>query len=317
MADLSMDVRDDGIATAPDPVRRGFAHSPVKAGDVCGVLYTPDRVDAHRPGLLVLGGSDGGAPRAIAQQFAMLGYPVFAQVYVDPHRSGAPFRRIPVERLTSGLELLAGTTCVDPRRLSVIGVSKGGEAALLLASRVPELSAVIGITASGIMFQSPGRHRGGSWSEAGRELPYARFPSMRLAAALLRHRDGERGVRFDGVYRAAAERAGDEVVIPLEHSRAHLLLFSGEQDALWPASMLAQRAVNRARASDHDRLVEHVRYPDAGHDLAPPADRDTVTITAAGSGVALALGGDPAASRVARIDAWKRMCAFLERTVGR
>lgn len=293
-----------------------FAQDVVRAGDVCGILYTPERAVNPQPGLLVLGGSEGRVPRGLAGMLAMLGYAVFAQAYVDPSRAGHPFRRIPVERLERGLELLADIDRVDPHRLGVIGISKGGEAALLLASRVPQLRAVIGINASGIVFQSPSKLGGSSWTERGKELPYARLPSLRLALMIFRHRRGLSGdVRLEPVYRAAAEKARADAVIPLERSHAHLLLISGEDDGLWPATMLAERAVERARTAPHQRLVIHLSYPGAGHDLAPQPNRETISATNAGSKVTLALGGDPEVTRRARIDAWNQIRTFLDRNL--
>src|SRR5206468_261009 len=61
------------------------------------------------------------------------------------------------------------------------------------------------------------------------------------------------------------EGAGRTAEIPIERTNGPILLISGERDALWPSTRMADAVVQRAAARGMPHLVRHLRYPDAGH----------------------------------------------------
>src|SRR3954451_1885681 len=138
-----------------------------------GVLHRGEGA-GPRPGVLVLGGSAGGAPVETARLLAAEGISALALAYFGV--AGAPPRLdcVPLETFDRGVELLAADRAVDPSRLGILGISKGGEAALLVASRRADIRAVVSFAGSGVVFQSPAFRLGvptSSWSADGRELP--------------------------------------------------------------------------------------------------------------------------------------------------
>ena len=89
-----------------------------------------------------------------------------------------------------------------------------------------------------------------------------------------------------------------------------MLLFSGRDDQLWPSRELARIAesglVNSSR-------VEHVAYPDAGHNIGHPyLPASTHSLVHPLNGLEIALGGSDAGDARARRDSWRRVLALLE-----
>jgi dienelactone hydrolase len=90
----------------------------------------------------------------------------------------------------------------------------------------------------------------------------------------------------------------------VERIQAPLLLFSGDEDEVWPGSRMAADLLRRrATIAAGD---EHHLYPGAGHFLRPPVTPTTVTWTDD-----LRSGGTPAGVAAAQRAAWSRITEFL------
>jgi dienelactone hydrolase len=192
----------------------------------------------------------------------------------------------------------------------VVGASKGAELALLAAATFPaRIGAVVAyapgaVVFAGIEFRLGGVSRRSSWTFRDKPVPFAPYPPHARPSLSLR------GVSFAPMYEAAL---GDEqdvcrAAIPVEQIDGPIMLVSGDNDRMWPASRMAHMITARLAERDRGDRVTHLRYADAGHRLAPrfrPA-----TGIARLSGV-LDLGGSPQANRAASDDAWPKVISFL------
>ena len=106
-------------------------------------LYRPAGTE-RLPVIIVLGGSEGGssASRSRASRLAAFGYAALALPYYKPSWSdeqlpGLPeaFADIPVDRLEAVHDWIVGRRDLDAARIGAYGVSKGGELALIAATR--------------------------------------------------------------------------------------------------------------------------------------------------------------------------------------
>ena len=104
---------------------------------VVGRFY--EHTGTKRPGLVALTGSNGGIDPRMAPYLAAHGYDVLAVAYF--HFDGVPqdLIEIPLEYFRAAAQWLAGQPSVDAQRIGIVGVSKGGEAALAVAAHDPEL----------------------------------------------------------------------------------------------------------------------------------------------------------------------------------
>lgn len=268
--------------------------------------YYPAKLEGTGgPGLLMLGGSEGGLSDGVADEAEALRAEGISVLQLSFYRfDGQPqnLENIPLETFDRGLEWLSGRSEVDAGRIGVYGTSKGAEAALITASRHPELEAVVAIVPSSVSWQGINwdfdeRVPTASWTLNGEPypaLPYGAF-------------DYRTGVY--SLYANGLEAVGDhpEAVIAVEKTDAPMLLVCGGADALWPSCPMAEAIKERADAAGH--AVTLLAYPEAGHGAGGrPAD----TLDPATKDDTLDWGGTPATNNAAKADSWPRIVAFLK-----
>lgn len=218
--------------------RRGPVDTGVRSRDlrpaadgVYGTLYQPAGTSVRRPGLVVFGGSEGGLSQFAAGAAALLaahGYPTLALAYFGEPGLPATLTNVPLEYFAKALTLLRAQPGVDPRHVLVQGVSRGGEAALLLGATYPDLvdGVVAGVPSSRVQL-SPGL-RGTAWTLRGRPLP-----------------------------------AGED--IPVERIRGPVLMNCGGQDGVWPSCLFLEAVRTRLADRHFAHPVTALEYPEGGH----------------------------------------------------
>src|SRR5689334_18899481 len=134
------------------------------------------------PGVLAVGGSDGGTPEYFLNLLIPEGFAVLALPYWGTPQTQLSMLDIPLERVEAGLRWLREQPSVASGRLGVIGASRGGELALLLAATFPDLIGPVvaytpsGVVWAGIDFSNPGT-AGSTWSYKGIPLPFCPYPN--------------------------------------------------------------------------------------------------------------------------------------------
>jgi hypothetical protein len=298
------------IAAAP-ALSQHFQPPPVVAVDPGpgGRRVTDDGLIANyypaaKPGagaILLLGGSEGGIGAGLdrqARDFAAHGFAVMELGYFGLPGLPLHLDRVPLEYFDRALGWLARQPGIDRDRLAVIGASKGAEAALLVASRHPELGAVVVGMPSAVAWPGldfSGGPVGSSWSVGGKPLPD------------LAYGEGARSI-FDA-YRSGLETLAQhpEARIPVERITAPILLVCGRDDSLWPSCPMAELVKQTAPRATV------LAYDHAGHALfGPPLAAGNPALPSLAS-----LGGTPQGNNAARADGWPRVLAFLQRTIGR
>jgi uncharacterized protein len=208
---------------------------------------------------------------------------------------------IPLEYFATALTWLQRQPEVDPANVGILGVSKGAEAALVVAARHPELKAVVAALPSsvvwpGIIWDPRPGPISSSWSEQGKPLPH--LPHVPY--------DASKGGTMADNYAASlkAFESHPESVIPVERIAARILLVCGEADLFWPSCPMARQIQNRLRARGRPAATL-LAYDDAGHlafGLPLPPDDPRVTTS----------GGTDRGNRTARSDSWSKTIVFLK-----
>jgi fermentation-respiration switch protein FrsA (DUF1100 family) len=257
-------------------------------GGIYGNLYLPKHTAARRPAVLVFGGSDGGLTTSFAAALlAAHGYPSLALAYFKAPGLPRTLHNIPLEYFTRALGVLRAQPGVDPNHVLVAGVSRGGEAALLLGAHFPELvnGVIAGVPSSVV---NPGNWPDASrpaWTLGGRPLP-AVSPSD-----------------FGQPNPPGKERA----VIPVERIRGPILLTCGELDVVWPSCAYTDAIATRLRARRFAYPVTDLRYRDAGH-LVGGLTAYYASLT---DDALTSYGGTMAATQAAQADAHAKLLALL------
>ena len=278
----------------------------VMLGDVPANFY-PGVGEGPRPGLLLLGGSEGGLKdyrNDLARQLAAEGYSVIYPGYFETSEDNRPFDMVPLETFDDALDWLGTREDVDAGRIGVVGHSKGAEGALIVATRSPEVKAVVAAMPSdvvweGFHFYSFTYEPESSWTAGGEPLPYVEY----IVPPWYEWMSGSAGTiaeMYRNSWSARDQYPGSE--IPVENIQAPILMVCGEQDTIWHGCDMGRSI--QARAPNSELLV----YEDAGHwAFGVPTglnqeDRETL-----GS-----IGGTAEADLAAREDQWPRILGFLE-----
>lgn len=211
-------------------------------GGIHGTLYLPAATGRRRPAVLVVG--DGPARTFDASQLAARGYPSLALTYLDAPGLPRTLENVPLEYFTRALVLLRARAGGGPRKLIMMGTSRGSEAALLVGAHFPELvsGVVAGVPSSVVNPGSPDGARP-AWTLRGRPVP---------AVSPI-----ETGV--------PTPPNAPEAIIPVERIHGPVLLSCGTQDVVWPSCGYADAIAKRLAGTGFDYAVISLRYPDAGH----------------------------------------------------
>ncbi|HEV8434327.1 MAG TPA: acyl-CoA thioester hydrolase/BAAT C-terminal domain-containing protein, partial [Thermoanaerobaculia bacterium] len=169
----------DGKAVATDSVERRAVASDVRISalherGLVGELYLPPGEGKH-PGVIVVSGSGGGIPPAAGQAggIASRGYVVLALAYFGVRGLPSSLSYIPLEYFATALDWLRAQPSVDPERIAIVGISRGAELALLLASSIPTIHAVVAYVPSSVVISGCCSGRGEpAWTVGGKPVAY-------------------------------------------------------------------------------------------------------------------------------------------------
>lgn len=288
----------DGSVVASARVRRRAVAAdvrltPLRESGMVGTFYEPSGGGRH-PAFLVLSGSGGGVPPPVgpAGGLASRGYAVLALAYFGVPGLPRSLSNIPLEYFGTALRWLAAQPSVDANRIGVLGGSRGGELALLLATVYPNLRAVVAYMPSNVIW------RGCcdvttqvAWTVGGRPVAAMPPPGRRMS--------------FD------APRAE----IQVERIHGAVLLVSGKDDGVWESAPMAEKIVARLRHFEFAYPYQSLSYDHAGHGITRPYT-STMGLNSRRhplTGRTVHMGGTPAGTAKARDDSWRQMLAFVDR----
>lgn len=254
----------------------------VRRDGLYGLYYAPPHQHGPRPAVLAFGGSEGGVETgAEAALLASHGFPSLALAYFREPGLPQTLDRVPLEYFARALRWLGRQPGVDPHRLVIDGVSRGSEAAQLVAVLWPALvDAVVALVPADVVIGAyPGcRLEGPAWTLGGRALPYQCHSGLAGASAT--------------------------AAIPAQRIRGPVLLACGGFDEVWPSCPMAREIVRR-RGSGRTTLLA---FPAGGHGVG-----DVIPNFPIRDGYPIA-GATPQANPVAREELWPRILCFVAST---
>jgi dienelactone hydrolase len=290
----------------------GLVRIPLRQDGMIGFLYCPAKGGPF-PGVIILGGSGGGLYEWLAQAVASNGFAALTLAYFKYADLPAELVEIPLEYFHKAAAWLKARPEVRADRIGLAGGSKGGELALLLASRYDDFQAVVGWAPGAHSWEGHSRKYFApdyipvaSWSAGGKPLPFISFKATPEDKA--KEIKGELR-SFIEMHHVALAQAGPDLIeqasIPVERIRAPLLLVSGTLDQTWPADEFCREILGRLEKAQFPYEVRHVSNPNAGHMSFLP-----FLITA---NTAAINGGEDRANAVAGFRSWKELLDFLRR----
>ncbi|MFB6566070.1 acyl-CoA thioester hydrolase/BAAT C-terminal domain-containing protein [Streptomyces noursei] len=228
-----------------------------------GVRVQP--VGGSRVGVLVLAGSSGRIETDRCRLLARTGMTALSIRWFGGEGQPAGICEIPLETFSTAIDLLRAG---GAERIGVLGVSKGAEAALLLAVRDPRVDAVVALSPTSVAWANVGPGSDGktypyrsSWTWRQEPVPFVPYDDSGVPAEA----EGE-PTACRTLYersRQTFDEAARQAVIPIEQSAAEILLVAGGDDEMWPSLLFAQELA--ARRASVGRTAKVISTADAGH----------------------------------------------------
>jgi dienelactone hydrolase len=218
-----------------------------------GIWERPRDARRRMPAVVAFGGSNGGLlalPR-FARSFAAEGYPALALAYFKEPGLPQTLNRIPLEYFAKAVKWVRRQPGVDPERVVLLGISRGGEGALLIGSTYPRL--VHGVIAFVPDFQTnPG------WSLHGKEIaPDEPIRVERVNGPIITASGGRDQVWSSSVFTEQIELRLDDHHFRFPHERldfpkaGHFL--GGTAPVIWPRILRLMKRLREApRVPAHD-----------------------------------------------------------------
>jgi dienelactone hydrolase len=316
---ITLQVKSDGVQLIATSLSRlvlapQVKRTEVRANGLVGTFFAPMEGGPY-PGLLVLGGSGGGLNEVKAALLASHGYATLALAYFAYEDLPSSLFNIPLEYFEGALTWLQAQPEVRADRLAVSGASRGGELALLLGATFLQIKAVVAYMPSNVLWGGVGKDvpfDAPAWSYDGISLPVIRENlTKEQIEAIVKHSP----LASTPLYYPALEDAAavEEAAIPVERSQAAILLISGQDDQMWPSSMMADMVMARLAQYNYPYPYDHIAYLGAGHMIGVPG-LPTNMIHGQHSlhGVLYDYGGTPKANAIASADSWRQSLRFLE-----
>lgn len=290
-------------------VGENIIREPLREKGLVGTVFRP-RAAGKYPAIIAFGGSGGGLSEGREALLASQGYVVLSLAYFNYETLPKVLTNIPLEYFGNAIDWVQAQSFVNRDKLAVMGTSRGGELALLLGATYPQVKAVIGYVPSHVVWLgAPFR---AAWTYQGKPVPYmAQFPDGRITRELMKADPASNTPAF--LLQLANKDDVKQAGIAVEKINGPVLLFSGEDDKLWPSAYMSEQAMARLTEHAHPFKNEHHSYAGAGHSfplptLPPPPNRRVHRVTKQ----EIAYGGTTEGTAYAAWDSWQQLCRFLK-----
>lgn len=277
-----------------------------------GTLYIPKKPKT-KTCMIFVGGSGGGLPQVTPALLAANGIPTFAVAYFAYKNLPKKLENIPLETIETAINWLREEQ--DYKNIGIIGVSKGGELALLAATKFA-LAPIVGVSPSPYIFKAPAaRNQVSSWTYKAQPLPFlpikfSAIQGLSLFWKMLR----KKPISFTASYKAGQESATKELLskatIPLESHQGPLLLLTGTEDGVWPCSSFCDQALKRLKKLKPKFSYAHKKYKNTGHLVLSGAPNLPVG-TSIGKDMRLDLGGTNKQNTESMVKIWQEIIDFI------
>jgi dienelactone hydrolase len=257
-----------------------------------GVLFAPPGPGRH-PGMLVLGGSEGGLPSRRAAWLASHGFAALALAYFRYENLPQELANIPLEYFGAALQWMTRQPGIDGAHIGIMGTSRGAELTLQLGSMYP-VKAVVAYSPANVRYPACCGFTSVPYAWTWQGNPLAFRPV--------------RGARGDEEMRAA---------IAVERIQGPVLLICGGADRVWDSCPMAGAITARLERAHFTYKVEQLTYKHAGHAAGRPEIVPSWQGTEVHpvSGRTMEMGGSPPGNIESSLDAIPKVIEFLQRSL--
>lgn len=224
---------------------------------------------------------------------------------------------IELEYFENAINWLREQPEVDPNKIIVMGASRNAELALLIASTFPgSIRGVVGYAPSSVSWSNTvlpynSNELKSSWKYKGVDIPYV--PMDKII--------GNESNKIDMIEYWEKGLAKTDFIVPatikVEKINGPILLFSGNDDKVWPSSIMADMIEKRLKDNSFEHSFQNIKYDNAGHSISNnPNDNSsyrTGIININGKNYEYEFGGNDDGDFKAKQDAKIKLMEFIEK----
>jgi len=300
----------------------------IDSNGIRGKLFRPSDHEV-RPGIIVLGGSGGGLGWAeeAAHKLAGEGYVALALAYFRYGDLPRELVNIPLEYFQTAIDWMEDQRGIKSDNLAVLGGSRGAELALILGATFPAVKTVIGYAPSSVVWGACGGITSigkPAWIYKNKPLLPMKtgftlrvfYEYVKMGLCLVSRLPYRETPLF--ILALENESAVEQAIISVDKIQGPILLISGDDDQLTPATFMSEMIMDRLRKHEHPYPYKHLKYKGAGHAInLPDLNREAYTtkVTHSLTHIRYDLGGNPDINAQAGKKAWNEVVAFLEEHV--
>lgn len=285
-------------------------------GEFVGEFFYAD--SPSRPTILWLGGSGSNLAinALVCAPLASHGFNVLSLPFFGEKGLPSQLSRIPLEYFEKALAWLENHPLTAGQAIQVLGMSKGAEVALVLASRYPVIKRVALWAPHAYCFQGLAFQNVSSWTFGGMDLPYIRLKNRWVLAHALNCVLKNKPFGFTDIYQRgmAAAQNKEAARIKIEDAQADLLLFTSTECGMWNTYDGSVAIMEALHACGYPHRYDLIVYEDAGEPyLVPYVIPVGITSMKMAPRLALSTGGTLQGNHHARVDTWEKTIAFLSK----
>jgi pimeloyl-ACP methyl ester carboxylesterase len=214
-----------------------------------------------QPLIVGFGGAEGGNLFALdvvkpaVDGYVAQGYAFLAIGYFGAPGAPKELDRVSLEGVHKAIRDAARNPQVNGKCIAVLGGSKGGELALLLASYYPDIKAVVGLVPGYAVFMAhTSTGDTASFSMNGKSLPFVPIPESAVPFFV----GPKRNLRLAFDEMIKDEAAVEKASIAVERINGPILLVSAKRDELWPSMEMSEVIGQRLAKRNFPFQFKHV-----------------------------------------------------------
>lgn len=295
----------------------GVVGEPVQEQGLVGAFYHPADPGPY-PAIMILSGSDGNIRENQAALLASHGFAALTLRYFGAEGLPKNLVHIPLEYFETAIRWLQAQRMVNGKKLGVIGLSRGGELALLLGATFPAIKAVVACSPSGLVQAGiERRYARSAWTYHGKPLQQAvvrwtPFLWFKLMWQFIRQQAFPMRDMF--LTELKDRKHLDEAAIHVEDIQGPILLISGDDDKMFPSTLFSALIMQRLAEHHHPHADQHLHYQGAGHFVSFPYGYPYLPpFVKRVQG--LAVGGTVEDTAASLADSWPKILAFFEGSI--
>ena len=255
----------------------------------------------------------------IAALLASHGFNVLSLPYFGEKGLPAKLSEIPLEYFDHVFDWLKKSAITSGKDVYLLGMSKGAELSLILASRYPFIKKMVLWAPHAYCFQGLAFKNVSSWTSGAKPLPYIRIKNRWILSDAIICIIKNQSFGFMHTYKKALNVANnkDAARIKVENAKTDLLILTNPQNNIWNSYDGCTLIMETLRSTNYRHKYDMVVYENAGETFYAPyiIPYGDAKIKIAPR-LTFSLGGTLEGNAHLQADSWEKTIAFFNQQHG-